>query len=170
LERRLFDEVIPFRGRVGSDPYGRAVVPGHVVEDVWFQIQVAKSLGKTKLIAPAIHLLRRHLEFGWDDEFGGIILARDADGGGTEGWGYPDLKLWWPHTEALVSCLVAFDETGEQWSWDWYKKVLEYSFDTFYMPEVGEWRQRLTRDHKPFTATVALPVKDPFHLPRPYTG
>jgi N-acylglucosamine 2-epimerase len=34
------------------------------------------------------------------------------------------------------------------------------------MPEVGEWRQRLDRKGKPMTTVVALPVKDPFHLPR----
>lgn len=154
------------QGGLYPGPDGRAVVPGHVIEDVWFQIQVAKSVGHTERVAPAIQWLRRHLEFGWDEEFGGIILARDVDGGTTEGWGYPDLKLWWPHTEALISCLVAYDESSEPWAWDWYKKVLKYSFEHFYMPETGEWRQRLTRDHKPFTATVALPVKDPFHLPR----
>jgi len=30
----------------------------------------------------------------------------------------------------------------------------------------GEWTQRLDRQGRPFSETVALPVKDPFHLPR----
>ena len=30
----------------------------------------------------------------------------------------------------------------------------------------GEWRQKLNRDLTPMTTVVALPVKDPFHLPR----
>jgi N-acylglucosamine 2-epimerase len=30
----------------------------------------------------------------------------------------------------------------------------------------GEWRQKLQRDFTPMTGVVALPVKDPFHLPR----
>ena len=33
-------------------------------------------------------------------------------------------------------------------------------------PQHGEWTQRLDRTGKPFNETVALPVKDPFHLPR----
>ena len=32
--------------------------------------------------------------------------------------------------------------------------------------KLGEWRQKLDREGRPFTATVALPVKDLFHLPR----
>jgi N-acylglucosamine 2-epimerase len=34
------------------------------------------------------------------------------------------------------------------------------------MPETGEWRQRLDRRGDPISTVVALPVKDPFHLPR----
>jgi N-acylglucosamine 2-epimerase len=32
--------------------------------------------------------------------------------------------------------------------------------------ENGEWRQKLNRDFTPMAGVVALPVKDPFHLPR----
>lgn len=41
-----------------------------------------------------------------------------------------------------------------------------WSFGHFAMPEVREWRQRLDRAGRPMTTVVALPVKDPFHLPR----
>ena len=34
------------------------------------------------------------------------------------------------------------------------------------MPGAGEWRQRLDRAGQPVTELIALPVKDPFHLPR----
>ena len=46
-----------------------------------------------------------------------------------------------------------------------YRRVHEWSFAHFPMPE-GEWRQRLDRQGNPVTEVVALPVKDPFHLPR----
>ena len=32
--------------------------------------------------------------------------------------------------------------------------------------EMNEWRQRLDRKGNPTTELIALPVKDPFHLPR----
>lgn len=148
----------------GSD--GRTVVPGHVLEDMWFQIHIARAAGRTDLIVPAVEMIQRHLEFGWDEEFGGLLLARDAEGKSPVGWNLPDLKLWWPHTEALYACLLAYQETGAEWALKWHRKILDYCIKHFYMPEVGEWRQKLTRDHRPFDGTVAFPVKDPFHLPR----
>lgn len=147
-------------------PAGTAVVPGHVIEDMWFQIHVARDQGNKARIQEACRLMRRHAEIGWDDEFGGFFLAVDAHGSKEIGWDFPDAKLWWPHTEALYAFLLAYEETGEKWCMDWYNRVHEYSFQTFPVPEHGEWRQKLTREGKPITETVALPVKDPFHLPR----
>lgn len=48
----------------------------------------------------------------------------------------------------------------------WYQRVHEWSFAHFPMAGLGEWRQRLDRQGRPVTDLVALPVKDPFHLPR----
>src|SRR6202034_4484640 len=77
-----------------------------------------------------------------------------------------EVKLWWPHTEALYALLLAHEITGESWCERWFDQVYEWSFDHFSMPDVGEWRQRLDRAGKPLTKVVALPVKAPFHLPR----
>jgi len=146
---------------------GSAVVPGHVIEDMWFQIHIAKSLGRPQIVDQAVRLIQRHLEFGWDAKYGGgILLAKDAAGHDTADWHLPDMKLWWPHTEALYACLLAYYETGALWTMEWYQKILDYSLQNFYMPEIGEWRQKLTRENKPFDGVVAYPVKDPFHLPR----
>ena len=89
----------------------------------------------------------------------------DADGGPPL-MPNSDTKLWWPHTEALYGLLLARELTGESWCERWFDQVYEWSFEHFMMPEVGEWRQRLDRAGKPITKVVALPVKDPFHLPR----
>jgi N-acylglucosamine 2-epimerase len=163
----LLVERVAEDGSLYPGPEGRAVVPGHVIEDMWFQIHVAKAAGRTDRIEKAVELIRRHLEFGWDESHGGgLLLARDAEGKSPVGWNLPDLKLWWPHTEALYACLLAWRETGVDWALEWYRKVLNYSMRHFYMPEVGEWRQKLTREGTPFEGTVVYPVKDPFHLPR----
>ncbi|MFA5688885.1 MAG: AGE family epimerase/isomerase [Kiritimatiellales bacterium] len=149
----------------GAD--GRAVVPGHVLEDMWFQIHIAQATGRTDLILRALEISRRHLEFGWDEESGGgLLLAKDAEGKTPVGWNMPDMKLWWPHTEALYTCLLAWRISGAEWAKEWYARIFEYCIKYFYMPDAGEWRQKLTRENQPFTGTVVFPVKDPFHLPR----
>lgn len=159
--------------RVGADgsiypgAEGRAVVPGHVIEDMWFQIHVARILARPERIGQAADLIRRHLEFGWDEESGGgILLAKDAEGKRPVAWNLPDLKLWWPQTEALYACLLVWKESGAGWALPWYQKIFDYCMEYLYLPEVGEWRQKLNRDNTPFEGVVELPVKDPFHLPR----
>jgi len=147
-------------------PLGTAVVPGHVIEDMWFQIHIARDEGDEAMIKEAGRLIRRHFDIGWDEELGGIFLGVDADGREDVGWKFHDTKLWWPHTEALYAPLLAYEHTGEDWCLEWYDKVHEYSFSHYPVAEHGEWTQKLDREGQIITETVALPVKDPFHLPR----
>jgi N-acylglucosamine 2-epimerase len=164
--RDLIVERIALDGREFPPPEGSAVVPGHVVEDMWFQIHLARDRGDTPLIREALRLMRRHLELGWDEEFGGLLLAVDAEGRPEIGWRFAETKLWWPHTEALYALLLAHELCGEPWCLAWYERIHQYSFTHYPVPGHGEWRQKLDRRAQPITDTVALPVKDPFHLPR----
>jgi len=43
----------------------------------------------------------------------------------------------------------------------------EYTFATFPEP-AGEWASIRNRDNTPIDKVVALPVKDPFHVPRAF--
>ncbi|MCF7837218.1 MAG: AGE family epimerase/isomerase [Candidatus Marinimicrobia bacterium] len=147
-------------------PLGTAVVPGHVIEDMWFQIHILRDLGDAARINEACRLMRRHTAAGWDAEYGGLFLAIDAAGRAEVGWPFAEAKLWWPHTEALYALLLAFEYTGAQWCLDWHKKIQDYSFARYPVAGHGEWTQKLDRRGEPFSATVALPVKDPFHLSR----
>lgn len=158
--------------RIGADaieiasPLGTAVVPGHVIESMWFQLHIARGMGDDALIEQACRLIRRHLELGWDTKHGGILLAVDIDGSPEVGWDFADTKLWWPQTEALYATLLAYELTGEPWCLDWHERIHDYCFSHYPVPGVGEWTQKLDRRGEPITDTVALPVKDPFHLPR----
>ena len=146
-------------------PEGTFIMPGHAIESMWFVIRRAMARNDRKTIGEAVEVMRWHLDKGWDEDYGGIYLGMDAAG-------HPplmpnsDTKLWWPHTEALYGLLLAHEITGEGWCERWFDRVYEWSFEHFLMPDVGEWRQRLDRAGKPMAKVVALPVKDPFHLPR----
>jgi N-acylglucosamine 2-epimerase len=147
-------------------PIGTAVVPGHVIESMWFQIHIARARGDKDTITQACHLIRRNLELGWDSKHGGLFLAIDIDGGDEIAWDYADTKLWWPQTEAMYAMLLAYELTGERWCLDWHERIHDYSFSHYPVPGFGEWTQKLDRQGRPITDIVALPVKDPFHLPR----
>lgn len=165
-DRDLILERIAEDGSEYPAPLGAAVVPGHVIEDSWFQIHLARDRGDSERVQEACRLLKRHVAFGWDDVYGGLLMALDADGREEVGWNFPDTKIWWPHTEALYSLLLAFEQTRDTEFLDWYSKVHDYSFSHFPVAEHGEWTQNLDRQGKPITDTICLPVKDPFHLPR----
>ncbi len=148
-----------------DSPRGRAIVPGHAIESMWFMIHLYDHLGDERRVAQAIEAIRWHVELGWDDEYGGLVLARDAHGG-EPWWPFADAKLWWPQTEALYALLLAHERSGEAWCLEWFERIDAYAFSRYPVREHGEWTQRLDRRGRPFTETVALPVKDPFHLPR----
>jgi len=164
-ERRLLLEYLSDRYEELPPPDGTIVVPGHAIECMWFVLHAARRRNSRQLIRRAADQLRWHLDAGWDKEYGGLFLSIDAEGRepSQPHW---DKKLWWPHTEALYALLLAYEMTGEEWCLEWYRRVHEWAFSHFSMGEVGEWRQRLDRKGQPIADVVALPVKDPFHLPR----
>ncbi|HWL54623.1 MAG TPA: AGE family epimerase/isomerase [Chthoniobacteraceae bacterium] len=168
-DRDLVLEIVRLDGGEFPAPKGTAVVPGHVIEDLWFQVHVRRLLGEAPdaRTDEMFRLLLRHLDLGWDREHGGgLLLAVDADGNEPVGWNFADTKLWWPHTEALYSALLGWQHGGAPVFLDWYEKVWGYCLRHYVDWEHGEWRQKLNRDGTPITDVVALPVKDPFHLPR----
>lgn len=146
-------------------PEGTFVMPGHAIESMWFVMHRALARNDRKTIREAAEVMRWHLEKGWDPEYGGIFLGMDAEGGPPL-MPHSETKVWWPHTEALYGVLLAKVLTGESWCDKWFDQVYEWSMHHFPMPDAGEWRQRLDRAGKPMAKFVALPVKDPFHLPR----
>jgi len=146
-------------------PAGTFVMPGHAIESMWFVLHVARRRGDKALIQRAAEVIRWHLELGWDAEYGGLYLSRDI-AGHPPYLPHSDKKLWWPHVEALYGTLLAHELTSEPWCLEWYQRVAEWAWSHFPAPNGGDWLQRLTREGKPTTQVIALPVKDPFHLPR----
>jgi N-acylglucosamine 2-epimerase len=144
---------------------GTYVMPGHAIESMWFNLHCARRRNDSEAIRRAVEVIRWHVEAGWDREFGGLFLGIDAEGG-RPFLANSDKKLWWPQTEALYALILAFRLTGESWCLEWYDRIHEWTFHHFPMAPDGEWLQRLDRQGRPIKDLIALPVKDPFHLPR----
>ena len=157
-------EFVRLDRRPDVTPAGRTCVMGHSIEGLWFLLSMFEHSGRTERIPLCCRLIRRHLELAWDEEQGGLLLARDLDQAGPCFWQKADFKAWWVHCEALVATAYAYRHTREAWCLEWHEKVRDYAFSHFPVP-TGEWTQWLDRQgHK--AASAALPVKDPFHLPR----
>lgn len=161
------DAVLEFVALDGSfldSPQGRTCVPGHVLESMWFLLTMFERANDRDGIQHCCQLIRRHLELAWDEEWGGLKLALDIDGKEPLVWRNPECKPWWVAVEALVATVYAHSLTGEEWCLEWHERVREYAYAHFPVP-TGEWTQWLDRTGQKMPSS-ALPVKDPFHLPR----
>jgi N-acylglucosamine 2-epimerase len=172
-------ELLPQPGVATDTVLARHATPGHTIESMWFVMREAQKTGQQQWVRRAAHSVAKAFEIGWDQEYGGLLRYVDRAGGKPTGntigdvyeqlvldtW---DTKLWWPHSEALYSTLLAYDLTGDETFFSLYKQTHEYVFRTFPNPDqaVGEWIQIRDRAGEPIDKVVALPVKDPYHILR----
>jgi N-acylglucosamine 2-epimerase len=163
-ERVLLETVGPNGERLDS-PEGRCVNPGHAIETAWFILREGRARNDPALIRRAAQILRWSLERGWDPEYGGILYFVDVEGKPPEQLEW-DMKLWWPHTEALYALLLAARLTGEPWCAEWYERVHAWTFERFPDPEHGEWFGYLHRDGSRRLSLKGSLWKGPFHVPR----
>ena len=62
----------------------------------------------------------------------------------TEYW--HDMKFWWPHNEAIIGTLLAYQLTGDEKYARWHAAVHDWAHAHFADPVHGEWFGYLHRD------------------------
>ena len=164
-DERALHEVVGLNGERLDSPEGRCVDPGHAIEVAWFMLHESRHRDDSTLMKHALEILIWSLEMGWDSEYGGLFYYVDVEGKPPEQLEW-DMKLWWPHTEALYATLLAHHLTGESKYLDWYERIHAWAFEHFADAEHGEWYGYLHRD-----GSISVPVKGSmwkgaFHLPR----
>lgn len=105
------------------------------------------------------------LELGWDREFGGIYYFMDALGKPHLELQH-DMKLWWPHNEALIALLYACRLSGEDKFLEKFRQVDQWTWSHFPDPEYGEWFAYLNRRGEVTHKLKGGKWKTFFHLPR----
>ena len=145
---------------------GRMLCPGHAIEAAWFILNESifrnhdprlKQLGLT--------ILDWMLDWGWDQEYGGILYYRDVKNLPIQEY-WQDMKFWWPHNEAIIATLLAYQITGDEKYARWHQMIHQWAYQYFPDREYGEWYGYLHRDGR-----ISVPLKGnfwkgPFHLPR----
>jgi N-acylglucosamine 2-epimerase len=163
-EKALFENVGLHGERLDS-PEGRCLNPGHAIETSWFLMHESQLRKDSSLLSTALDILDWSLERGWDKDHGGILYFVDVEGKPTEQLEW-DMKLWWPHTEALYALLLACSMTNDPRYEAWYDKVHAWAFGHFPDREHGEWFGYLHRDGSIASRLKGSQWKGPFHLPR----
>jgi N-acylglucosamine 2-epimerase len=160
----LFENVTPDGEHVDCFD-GRLINPGHGIEAMWFIMDIARRRDDTALINQAIDVVLNILNFGWDDEYGGIYYFMDAEGRPPLQLEW-DQKLWWVHLESLVALSMGYALTGREACWTWYQRVHDYAWPRFADPTYGEWFGYLNRRGEVFINLKGGKWKGCFHVPR----
>ncbi len=152
-------------GEFLDTPDGRSINPGHAIETAWFILEEGRHRSDDHLIRLGLKILDWSLKAGWDEEHGGIVYFRDVKNLPCPQYEH-DMKLWWPHNEAIYATLLAHHLTGEARYEDWHRRLHDWSFGHFADHAHGEWFGYLHRDGTVANRLKGNLWKGPFHLPR----
>ena len=159
-------ELVNPDGSISDHFDGRTLNPGHAIEGAWFILEEAKRRGNDPdLIALGCQMLDWMWQRGWDQEYGGLFYFRDVyDRPVQEYW--QNMKFWWPHDEALIATLLAYQLTEDSKYFAMHEQVRDWSFAHFSDSEHGEWYGYLQRDGSVSSTLKGSLWKSFFHHPR----
>lgn len=165
-EYRCVVETVGPRGEFLDNFDGRLVTPGHAIEVGWMILEEARQRNRDqRLIDLGTRIIDWSMDLGWDRDFGGLYYYRDARGlPSAEYW--HDMKFWWPHNEAIIGSLLAYQLTGDSKYADMHRLVHDWAYRHFPDPDYGEWYGYLHRDGSVSTRLKGNMWKGFFHLPR----
>ena len=143
----------------------RTLNPGHAIECAWFILWEGKVRGDASLIELGCRMLDWMWLRGWDREYGGLLYFTDVDGHPVQEY-WQDMKFWWPHNEAIIATLLAFQLTDDAKYEQWHRLVHDWSYAHFPDREHGEWFGYLDRTGRVTSTLKGGLWKGPFHLPR----
>ena len=144
---------------------GRRITPGHAVESAAFILHEAIERDDESLIPPALRMIDYSMARGWDEDYGGLLYFVDVAGKPPTRLEW-DMKLWWPHAEALYALLLAFHISRDQKYARWFEQMHEWTFQHFPDPEYGGWYGYLHRNGSLSTPLKGGMWKGFFHTPR----
>lgn len=159
-------ETVGENGEFIDTNIGRLINPGHCIETAWFLLEEAKyRRWDSKIVDKALEILNWSWDWGWDNQFGGIINFKDCKGLPCQDYAQV-MKFWWPQTEAIIATLYAYQATKDKKYLEMHKKVSDWTYNHLPDKEYGEWYGYLHRD-----GTISQPAKGnlfkgPFHIPR----
>lgn len=165
-EFRAVLEMVGPQGEFIDTISGRVINPGHCIETAWFLLEEARHRGwDQSLTNLALKIFDWSWEWGWDEQYGGVINFRDCRNFPPQDYSQ-DMKFWWPQCETIIASLYAYRASGDEKYLHRHRQISEWTYRHLPDTEHGEWYGYLHRD-----GSVAQPAKGnifkgPFHVPR----
>ena len=160
-------ETVAADGSRLDSPEGRLVNPGHSLETAWFLMREAIYRRDDALMRTAMEVTRWALRRGWDETYGGLFYFVDALDKPVLSLEW-DMKLLWPHCEAMIALLLAHRYSGDALWAAWFEKICAYVFRHFPDDPYPEWPGHLHRDGTPINYIKGSDWKGPYHNVRAF--
>ena len=165
-EFKTIMESVDENGNVRDTISGRVINPGHCIETSWFLMEAAPLYKDSQnVIDLGLKVLDWDFEWGWDNEFGGIINFRDCRNFPPQDYSQ-DMKFWWPQCETIIASLYAYKITKDDKYLEMHRKANDWTYAHFPDSEYGEWYGYLHRDGTVAQSAKGNIFKGPFHIPR----
>ncbi|HEY1081942.1 MAG TPA: AGE family epimerase/isomerase [Prosthecobacter sp.] len=164
-ELEVLMETVAPDGSILDHMEGRILNPGHAIECAWFILHEGRLRHEPAYIRLGLQILDCMWKRGWDEGMGGLFYYRDVHHRPVQEY-WHDMKFWWPHNEAVIATLLAYEVSGDLKYAAMHQQVHDWSFAHFPDAEHGEWYGYLHRDGSVSQRAKGNMFKGPFHLPR----
>ena len=121
-------------------PWG--VQTGHQTEWAKLLLILDRHRPEAWRLGCARELFDSAMQYGWDEEFGGLIYGYDLQGTPCD-----QDKYFWVQAESIAAAALLADRTGHEPYWQWYDRIWDYSFHYFVDHVYGAWYRILTREN-----------------------
>lgn len=153
---------------------------GHSIETLWMVLDEADRRGDRGLAGTAAERIRRHLETGWDELYGGLIHATNA---GRKDYPWPVekppgtelafrfqgeynyMKTSWALDEILIATIKVLERQPAAWAGNYFGRALETLDRKFSRHAQGQPTYLLFADRE-MSAQPHSTRQDNYHRPR----
>ena len=104
-------------------PWGFQV--GHLTEWAKLLIILERHADEDWLVSRAQELFDDAIEMGWDEKSEGLVYGFAPNGDVCD-----NDKYFWVQAESLAAAAVLANRTGDDYYWEWYDRIWEFSWNT----------------------------------------
>ena len=137
-------------------PWGFQV--GHLTEWAKLLIILERHADEDWLVSRAQELFDDAIEMGWDEKSEGLVygFAPNVDVCDND-------KYFWVQAESLAAAAVLANRTGDDYYWEWYERIWEFSWKHMVDHEYGAWFRILDSKNKKYDNLKSPAGKVDYH-------
>jgi len=137
-------------------PWGFQV--GHLTEWAKLLVILERYSDEDWLLPRAIELFGDAVEIGWDELNGGLYY-----GFAPNGDVYDKDKYFWVQAESIAAAAVLANRTGDDYYWNWYERIWQFSWSHMIDHKYGAWFRILDSNNNKYDELKSPAGKTDYH-------